>query len=182
MCLTSISVYIDPWKSFVKFGIKKSHEMTSYVLAWIALLGGWEHVMTNKHCNLDQTTLPTLMNKSHGRFTLGKYQENTSIGLKLGFKLYRDATLTCVDQLLSVLAWSYTLNKSWSLSGVEQTLFLEQEPDQLGTKSNRGSNLEPSAVFSTQNFTKSRNWNFSFRLACLELCISQTRQNKFMNL
>ena len=37
MCLTSISIYIDPWKSFVKFGIKKSHEMTSYVLAWIVL-------------------------------------------------------------------------------------------------------------------------------------------------
>ena len=37
MCLASISIYIDPWKSFVKFGIKKSHEMTSYVLAWIVL-------------------------------------------------------------------------------------------------------------------------------------------------
>ena len=33
MCVASISIYIDPWKSFVKFGIKKSHEMTSYVLA-----------------------------------------------------------------------------------------------------------------------------------------------------
>ena len=33
MCLASISIYIDPWKSFVKFGIKKSHEMTSYVVA-----------------------------------------------------------------------------------------------------------------------------------------------------
>ena len=33
MCLTSISTHIDDWKSFIKFGIKKSHEMTSYVLA-----------------------------------------------------------------------------------------------------------------------------------------------------
>ena len=33
MCLTSISTHLDDWKSFVKFGIEKSHEMTSYVLA-----------------------------------------------------------------------------------------------------------------------------------------------------
>jgi hypothetical protein len=26
-CLTSITIYIDPWKSFMQFGIKKSHEM-----------------------------------------------------------------------------------------------------------------------------------------------------------
>ena len=31
MCLASISIYIDPWKSFMKFGIKKSHEMISYI-------------------------------------------------------------------------------------------------------------------------------------------------------
>jgi len=57
-------------------------------------------------------TLDELYNKSHERFMLGKCQENASIGLKLRFKLYRDATLTNVDQLLTVLAWSYTLNKS----------------------------------------------------------------------
>ena len=39
MFLTSISTHMDDWKSFVKFGIKKSHKMTSYVLARIALLG-----------------------------------------------------------------------------------------------------------------------------------------------
>ena len=38
MCLTSISIYIDPWKSFVKFGIKKSHEMISYILIGLTLL------------------------------------------------------------------------------------------------------------------------------------------------
>ena len=37
MCLTSPSIYSDHWKSFMKFEIKKSHEMTSYVLAWIIL-------------------------------------------------------------------------------------------------------------------------------------------------
>ena len=33
MCLTLISTHNDDWKSFKKFGIKKSHEVTSYVLA-----------------------------------------------------------------------------------------------------------------------------------------------------
>ena len=68
--------------------------------------------MTKKHCNLALTTLLTLVNKSYEGFVLSGGQENTSIGLKLGFKLYCDATLTDVDQLLIVLAWSYTLNKS----------------------------------------------------------------------
>ena len=39
MCLTSISTHMDHWKSFMKFGIKKSHEMISYNLSRIALLG-----------------------------------------------------------------------------------------------------------------------------------------------
>jgi hypothetical protein len=30
-CLTSITIYIDPWKSFMQFGIKKSHEMISSI-------------------------------------------------------------------------------------------------------------------------------------------------------
>ena len=150
--------------------------------AWIALLSEWKCRSSIKPCNLAQMTLDELYNKSHEGFVLRKGQENASIGLKLWFKLYRDATLTYVDQSLTVLAWSCTLNKSWSLSGVEQTLFLDQELYQLVRKSNRGSNLEPEAVYSTQNFTKSGNWNFSFRLACLELCISQTRPNQFMNL
>ena len=38
MCLTSISIYIDHWKSFMKFGIKKSHEMISYILIGMTLL------------------------------------------------------------------------------------------------------------------------------------------------
>jgi hypothetical protein len=151
-CLASITIYIDPWKSFMKFGIKKSHEMISHIFAWITLSSRWKPMMSTKPCNLAPTTLIELYNKSHERFMLGKCQENTSIGLKLGFKLYRDATLTSVDQSLTVLAWSCTLNKSWILSGVEQTLFLDQEPDQLGTKSNRSSNLESTAVFRVRKF------------------------------
>ena len=38
---------------------------------------------------------------------------------------------------------------------MEETLFLDQEPDQLGTKANRGSNIESAAVFGTLNFSKS---------------------------
>ena len=33
MCLTSIFTHFDDWKSFTKFGAKKSHEMMSYILA-----------------------------------------------------------------------------------------------------------------------------------------------------
>lgn len=152
MCLTSISIYIDPWKSLMKFGIKKSHEMMSYILAWIALLSEWKHRSSTKPWNLAQMTLIELYNKSHEWFVLSGGQENTSIGLKLGFKLYRDATLTGVDQSLTALAWSCTINKIWSLSGVEQTLFLDQELDQLVSKSNRALNLESIAIFGARNF------------------------------
>jgi hypothetical protein len=50
MCLTSIPIYISHSKSFMKFEIKKSHEMISYILvgmallsAWIALLSEWKY-------------------------------------------------------------------------------------------------------------------------------------------
>ena len=32
MYITSTCIYLDQWKSFMKFGIKKSHEMMSYIL------------------------------------------------------------------------------------------------------------------------------------------------------
>ena len=82
MYITSTCIHLDQCKSFMKFGIKKSHEMISYVLAWIALLGEWEHVTTKKHCNLAQTTLITLMNKSYGGFMLSKWPENAPIDQK----------------------------------------------------------------------------------------------------
>ena len=147
MYITSTCIHLDPWKSFMKFGIKKSHEMMSYILAWIALVSEGNYRPSTKPYNLAQMTLIELHNKSHEGFVLGGGQENTSIGLKLGFKLYRDATLTGVDQSLIVLAWSYTLHQSWSLSRVEQTLFLDQEPNQLGTKSNWGSQIESATIF-----------------------------------
>ena len=57
--------------------------------------------------------------------------------------------LTYVDQLLGLLAWSWTLNKSWSLSGVEQTL---QALIQLLSGSNSGFNSECSAVLALEIF------------------------------
>ena len=53
--------------------------------------------------------------------------------------------LTCIDQLFGMLAWSWTLNKSWSLSGVKQTLFLDQALIQPLSGSNSGLNFECSA-------------------------------------
>jgi hypothetical protein len=84
------------------------------IYAWLVLLEYLHvsHINNHLYCNHAQMTLIELYNKSHERFMLGKCQENASIGLKLRFKLYRDATLTCVDELRTVLAWSYTLNKS----------------------------------------------------------------------
>jgi hypothetical protein len=83
ICLTSIPIYIGHWKSFMKFGIKKSHEMISYILVgiillsvWIALLTGWNYRSSTKPCNLAQRTLDGLYNKSHERFMLSKCLEN----------------------------------------------------------------------------------------------------------
>ena len=78
MCLTSISIYIDYWKSFMKFGIKKSHEMMSYNLSCIASSGEWEHGMSTKPCYLNKMTLIEFYNKSHKGFMLSKCQENAS--------------------------------------------------------------------------------------------------------
>ena len=83
MCLTLISTHNDDWKSFMKFGIKKSHEMISYIFVGIALLGEWKHWSLNESCNLAQMTLEELYNKSYERFMLSRYQENAPIGLKL---------------------------------------------------------------------------------------------------
>jgi hypothetical protein len=53
MCLTSISICIDHWKSFMKFGIKKSHEMISYILVRMTLLSEREHRSSTKPCPND---------------------------------------------------------------------------------------------------------------------------------
>ena len=83
MYITSTCIHLDQWKSFMKFGIKKSHEMISYNLSWIALLSKWEYEMLTKPCYLTQMTLIELYNKSHEGFVLSRSQENASIGLKL---------------------------------------------------------------------------------------------------
>ena len=89
MCLTSISIYIDHWKSFMKFGIKKSHEMISYILVGMALLSvgiapliEWNYRSSTKPCNFAQLALDELYNKSHERSMLSKCPENAPIGHK----------------------------------------------------------------------------------------------------
>jgi len=70
MSITLPSIYLHHWKSFMKFGAKKSHEMISYNLAWIALLSEWEYGMSTKPRDLAQTAPILLMNKSHEGFVL----------------------------------------------------------------------------------------------------------------
>ena len=48
MYITSTCIHLDQWKSFMKFGIKKSHEMISYNLSWIALLSEWNYRSSTK--------------------------------------------------------------------------------------------------------------------------------------
>jgi hypothetical protein len=64
MYLTSLSIYSDPWKSFVKFGIKKSHEMISHVFismtlpsVEIAPISEWKYGSSTKPWNIAQMTL-----------------------------------------------------------------------------------------------------------------------------
>ena len=56
MYITSTCIHLDKWKSFMKFGAKKSHEMISYNVSWIALLSKWEYEMSTKPCYLAQMT------------------------------------------------------------------------------------------------------------------------------
>jgi hypothetical protein len=56
----------------MKFGIKKSHEMMSYIPIGIAPLSEWNYRSSTKPCNLAQITLDELYNKSHEGFMLRK--------------------------------------------------------------------------------------------------------------
>jgi hypothetical protein len=82
MCLTLVPIYIDPWKNFMKFEIKKSHEIISSIPIGIAPLSEWNCRSSTKPCKLAQITLDELYNKSHEGFMLSKSQENAPIGLK----------------------------------------------------------------------------------------------------
>jgi hypothetical protein len=71
------------------FGIKKSHEMISYIIVGmtllsvrIALLSGWKYRLSTKPCNLAQKTLDGLYNKSHERFVLSKCPKNAPMDQK----------------------------------------------------------------------------------------------------
>ena len=79
MYITSPCIHLDPWKSFMKFGIKKSHEMISHNFAWIALSSGWKPMKSTKPWYLAQTTLLALMNKSYEGFMLTRWPENAPI-------------------------------------------------------------------------------------------------------
>ena len=83
MYITSTCIHLDQWKSFMKFGIKKSREMISYNLSWIALFCEWDYEISIKPSYLAQIILIELYNKSHEGFVLSKGQENASIGQKL---------------------------------------------------------------------------------------------------
>ena len=83
MCITLVSSSLEHWKSFMKFGIKKSHEMISHIFVGIALSSGWKPMKSTKPCNLAQTTLIELNHKSHEGFVLSTCQEKASIGRKL---------------------------------------------------------------------------------------------------
>ena len=89
MCLTSLSIYSAHWKSFMIFGIKKSHEMISYILVGMTLLSvgiapliEWNYRSSTKPCNFAQLALDELYNKSHERSMLSKCPENAPIGHK----------------------------------------------------------------------------------------------------
>jgi hypothetical protein len=73
----------------MKFGIKKSHGMISYILVgmallsvWIALLSERKYRSSTKSCNLAQMTLYELYNKSHEKFMLSKCLENAPMDQK----------------------------------------------------------------------------------------------------
>ena len=85
--------------------------------------------------------------------------------------LFHDTILTCVNQLPCLLAWSWTLNKSVSLSGAQQTLFLDQDLFQLLSCSNSGLKFESAAVFTPGKYSKSEisgndSWHVVFSRFC----------------
>ena len=101
--------HLDQWKSFMKFGIKKSHKMISYNLSRIALLSEWNYRSSTKPCYLAQTTLIELYNKSHEGFVLSTCQEK---GLNWSKTLIPGLTRCCFDQdeeLVHVLDMKFDL-------------------------------------------------------------------------
>ena len=74
---------------------------------------------------------------------------------KHNLKLYCDTALTKVKQQFLFKIQGLTFNKSGNLVCVLQTLFLDQDPNQLGNKSNRGSKIESAAIFSPEKYSNS---------------------------
>jgi len=77
------------------FGIKKSHEMISYILVGMALLRKSNHGSSTKPSKLTHMTQDELYDKSHEGFMLSLCQENASIGQKI---LFGALSGYCFDQ------------------------------------------------------------------------------------
>ena len=91
---------------------------------------------------------------------------------KHNVKLYYDIALTKVKQQFLFKIQGLTFNKSGNLVCVLQTLFLDQEPNQLRNKLNRGSKIESAVVFGLENNSKSQNFrsNDDWHLAFSDFC------------
>jgi hypothetical protein len=62
-------------------------------------------------------------------------------------RVYHDAALTKVKEWFLFKTQGLTFNKSGNLVCVLQTLFWDQEPNQLGDKPNKGSKFESVTIF-----------------------------------
>jgi hypothetical protein len=63
------------------------------------------------------------------------------------YRAYHDDALTKVKEWFLFKIQDLTFNKSCNLVCVLQTLVLDQEPNQLGDKPNKGSKFESTVVF-----------------------------------
>ena len=77
--------------------------------------------------------------------------------------------LTYVDQLFGMVTWNWTLNKGWSLNGVQQTFFLDEAQIQLLSGSNSGLKFKCSAPFELSEMSPIDN----NKLTCLWIFILQ---------
>ena len=93
--------------------------------------------------------------------------------------IFHDPTLTKVELQHKLFAWQCTLNKSCSLSFVEQTLFKANELMQCLTWSNRAHKNQQNAISRLRNFAI-QNADFSFKCTTLELCNQLTMMNQML--
>ena len=90
--------------------------------------------------------------------------------------IFHDASLTKVEQQLRLFAWQCTLNKSCSLSYVEQPLFKGHELIQCLTQSDRAHKNQQNVVLKHRKFCCHQLITVS-KQHILELCILKTMTN-----